>query len=566
MKIKLEGKYKSLTDFETPNLEEFAVVTGLNGSGKSQFLELINFLQNKTEYSQSLNSYKFKITIVSDNFVPGSVKYIAYNDLNPKSLGSMNKKTYENIKFQIIQNFENIRHNKDFPQKHIALRIADSLDKDIKELTEEDVFEYHFSHEDLSSTDIFQTNLGQLFYNFAYSREKNEYKKFRNEKYGANFDVLDDEEFEKKYINPWEIINKFLEKSKSDYQVEGVSEEDFNENITLAPKFIHKVTGDKIDVGALSSGERVIVSLAFCLFNIEIGESSIFPRILLLDEPDAPLHPSMTKEFLDVIYEELVVKKGIRVILTTHSPSTIALTDNNFIYCMSKDDKRFVKATKDKTLGMLTEGLNTISIDYENRRQVFVESNYDRKFYEMIYKKLKPELMEDISLHFISSGTDKIPVSSEVPDGDCGRVKNVVKELTSGGNTKVFGIIDWDNKNQKQPFIFVNGDKERYSIENYIFDPILLAALLLDYQLIDRNDLGLNNNENYSNFEKLSVAKLNDIAEFIIENIKQKLDKKPTNTGNRSIEYVNGLTVQVPKWYLQYPGHDLEIKIIEAFP
>ena len=292
-----------------------------------------------------------------------------------------------------------------------------------------------------------------------------------------------------------------------------------------------------------------------------------FQKMLLLDEPDASLHPTMTKEFLDVIYEELVIKKGVKVFLTTHSPSTIALTDEKYLYFMSRSGKRLTKTSKDKALGILTEGLNTISVKYENRRQVFVESNYDREFYEMIFRKVKKSLHKDISLHFISSGIDKIPVSEEVPDGDCYRVKNVVKELTrEGGNNKVFGIIDWDAKNNPESNILVNGHKIRYSLENYIFAPLILAAFLLDCQIISREGLELENNENYTDLPELSASKLNSISDFICEKVKKHIKDRSLDYNPVAVEYINGKTIQIPKWYLEYPGHGLEELIIKAFP
>ena len=42
MKISIIKKYKGLTPFETPDLPDFVILTGKNGSGKSQFLELLN--------------------------------------------------------------------------------------------------------------------------------------------------------------------------------------------------------------------------------------------------------------------------------------------------------------------------------------------------------------------------------------------------------------------------------------------------------------------------------------------------------------------------------------------
>ncbi|WP_439482383.1 AAA family ATPase [Cyclobacterium plantarum] len=564
MKFELTGKFLSLQDFKTPELENFCVITGLNGSGKTQFLALINQLQNKIEHTVKNQTQDYKIKLIADDFTPGTIRYITYNGLNPGNLGSMNKQAYENIKNTIIEQLKQNR-NQNYPQRNVAEKIAKSLGKPYAELLDTDVFNYSLTHDDLGNADIFQTNLGQLFYNYAYNRERNNYRKYRNSQ-GASFEVFSDEEFNERFVNPWELINEFLEMSKSDYFVEGVKEEDFDENMNFSPQFINKLSSDKVQVNALSSGERVIVSLAFCLFNIELNENNNFPKILLLDEPDAPLHPSMTREFLDVIYKELVVKQKIKVILTTHSPSTVALTDEKYLYCMTKSQKRFEKVQKDRALSILTAGLNTISVDYENRRQIFVESNYDRKYYEVVYNKSKNLLLPGVSLHFISSGIDKIPVSQEVPDGDCTRVKNIVKELVKGGNKKVYGVIDWDRKNNTTDKVLVNGHNQRYSIENYIFDPIYLSALLLDYQIITREDLGFENNENYTDFKNLSERKLNDIVQFITGKVKNKLPQNDTNSNTRTVEYLNQKGVQVPTWYLEYKGHELEKLIIEAFP
>jgi hypothetical protein len=160
----------------------------------------------------------------------------------------------------------------------------------------------------------------------------------------------------------------------------------------------------------------------------------------------------------------------------------------------------------------------------------------------------------------------KFQFSEEVPDGDCGRVKNIVKELVNGGNRKVYGIIDWDAKNNPKEKVLVNGHLQRYSIENYIFDPITLCALLLDYQIITREDIGLENNENYYDFKNVSASILNKIVQFVTEKVKLKLQEPPSSLSTKTIEYVNQKNVQQPIWYLEYKGHILERVIIEAFP
>src|SRR6201999_232657 len=73
----------------------------------------------------------------------------------------------------------------------------------------------------------------------------------------------------------------------------------------------------------LSSGEKVLLQLVLWLFTA--GKEGVFPKLLILDEPDAHLHPSMTQQFLDVISDVLVSKHGVREIISTHSPSTVAL-------------------------------------------------------------------------------------------------------------------------------------------------------------------------------------------------------------------------------------------------
>lgn len=57
-------------------------------------------------------------------------------------------------------------------------------------------------------------------------------------------------------------------------------------------------------------------------------------------------------------------------------------------------------------------------------------------------------------------------------------MQEVVDKLAGFGNRYIFGIIDWDSCNNENDYVKVLGKNKRYSIENYIFDPILIAAYL----------------------------------------------------------------------------------------
>ena len=71
----------------------------------------------------------------------------------------------------------------------------------------------------------------------------------------------------------------------------------------------------------LSDGEKAILKLALDALDEEISKDI---KLVLFDEYDAPLNPSLTEAFYHVI-EEFYINKGIQVIIATHSPATISL-------------------------------------------------------------------------------------------------------------------------------------------------------------------------------------------------------------------------------------------------
>ncbi len=266
----------------------------------------------------------------------------------------------------------------------------------------------------------------------------------------------------------------------------------------------------------------------------------------------------MTQSLLHTIQEILVERHKIKVILTTHSPSTVALAPDSAIFVMRKDrNRRLKKASKDEALVLLTSGVPTLSINYENRRQVFVESQYDVEFYEQIFNKLKSRLIPEISLNFISSGV--------AGKGNCDQVSKIVNQLTNFGNRTVYGIIDWDLKNNGNKRVKVLGKEKRYSIENYIFDPILLAAFLIREKFIERSALGLSEEKIYADFAHFGDTQLQSIVDCIVDKLRSRL--LPVEDGSRlKCEYIGGQKVEIPTWFLRIQGHELEATLKQLFP
>lgn len=223
---------------------------------------------------------------------------------------------------------------------------------------------------------------------------------------------------------------------------------------------------------------------------------------------------------------------------------------------MNKTGKRLEKTNKDRALKILTSGVPSMSIHYENRRQVFVEGKIDATFYEKIYDKLRERLIPEISINFIYSGVTK-------KDGSSG-VKKIVNTLSKFGTKTIYGIIDWDEKNEGNHFIKVLGKDKRYSIENYIFDPLLLGAFLVREKIIPREELGFYKNETYSDIRNFDSKRLQKISDSVLGKI------LPTQTGVDQTKelstLINQKSIELPKHFLVYPGHKLAEKIMITFP
>jgi hypothetical protein len=217
----------------------------------------------------------------------------------------------------------------------------------------------------------------------------------------------------------------------------------------------------------LSSGEKVILKLVLWLYNSK--QHGRFPRLFLLDEPDAHLHPSMTRQFMDVIKEVLVERYNVRVIMSTHSPSTVALAPDNSIFEMSRGDRQIRPSpSKEETIGLLTAGLVVVS---QNTHYVIVEDDADVKFFSAVRDVLSDygpskdlmALRPTPSLVFLPAalGEGRNRIS-----GGCSTVKQWTEKFDTPPLNQFFrGVIDRDAGNTSAYHVEVLG---RYSIENYM--------------------------------------------------------------------------------------------------
>lgn len=557
MKIKLNAEYKSLQTLNEIDLPNFVILTGLNGAGKSQLLQSIS--SNKAELEdEGKRLTKIKMlsdglgTITSTTFygsdlerfcmeIEQKINNFKYHQKNPQHLTHYNFESFFSADEKII-----IRSILKSGKKGDESDIGYVSRSDILQNVPRD-YVVPKKINQFAPPDLFQIDLSRAFKVYHIHLEDNDYRCYLKEKKGkSDIEALSPVDFVAKYGEPpWILANEILTSANLGYRLttpEGQGRDD-----QFSVKLINQSSGAEINFSELSSGERVIMALALALYTADSDRE--YPEVLLLDEPDCHLHPTMAGKLLSVLDEIFVSRRGVKVIMTTHSPSTVALAKEEYLHVMSKEAGRLSKQTKERCIKTLTAGIPALSIKYENRIQVFVESKYDAKNYSSIYEFVNNRLENDISLNFISSGAGG--------SGSGEQVQEIVSLMRRNGNGTVFGIVDWDGKHTCGDFVKVVARGRRYSLENLILDPLLLAAYLLRENFVSPSDIGLSSRISYPLLGELSLSDRQKIADYVINELLSHLDSTPSRDTHK-VTYLDGSELSLENWYLMMNGHDLE--------
>lgn len=543
MKVQIKKSYKSIRVIQDVVLPDFVVLTGKNGSGKSHFM------------SAMANSESCSV-LDSDGRLLSQIKYIPFNGLNPQidekceylGLTNARKVAWQNIT-RVISGYEQTkRFNKQLTfkkyieanlgHKKILGKIGALVNWTPESITEE-LFADNF---EFSSDEMFSSKFASIFKLYYVRYLDNKVNEFLNKTYGKHNKVLSDEDFERLYgPKPWVLINKMLARAGLTYRVNH-PEEGSNKELDFTLNLTDVNTGTIIRVNDLSTGEKVLMSLALSIYNTK--EENARPDVLLLDEPDAALHPEYSKVLVDAILESIVNEAKVKVIISTHSPMTVAIAPEESIFLMDKTASKPVKITKKLGLNILTKDLDNLRLSFEKRRQVFVESLYDAQYYEHLVKLIDEPL--PTVPQFLP------PKSSR--GSNCDEVSSVVNTLRRLGNDLVYGIKDFDGTNHSSDYVLVLGEDTRYAIDNYVFDPIYVAFLLVREKLLRTEDVGL---------APLGFVQLNQLDDVGVQKmIDYVIDKMGLASANAvSYKVQSGKTFTATREYFMMQGHELEDKI-----
>ncbi|PTT43920.1 ATP-binding protein [Aeromonas sp. HMWF016] len=559
MKIKIRKNHKSIQSNLEFELPIFTVLTGENGSGKTHLFEAIGNADNGEVYL--------------DGELLKSISYIPFGGLNPQvdqqcdpaQISQRVKHVWQTIA-QLKQNFVGHQQGSVYSgtlendpvflyanqYKNLIKDISKKLNVLPSNLTE-DLVADNISIMDLSGESLFNSQFALIFkaYHIRYLDNKLN-KIYADEGILDAPPYLNEEKFNAKYGEaPWTFVNGILEKLKLPYTVNNPM--NTMRDTTFIFKLVHKHSGIEIETNDLSTGEKTLMSLALAIYNSTGTRDRT--GFLILDEPDAPLHPSMSKLMLEIIEEEIVRKHKIPVLLSTHSPTTIACSPANALYKISASNKVPAQCDLEDSMKILTYGIPNLRVSTEHRRQVFVEHTYDVEYYEALF--------DIISRHQEFTVTPQFLPPHTLNGSNCDAVLEITRKLRDMGNPHVYGLIDWDLKNSPEQQVIILGLGNRYAIENYIFEPHFLGLYLIYKKFVNPNELGLATCNSYLDVTKAIEAN-NDVLQTIADNVHGKI--KWGNNHMIESELLSGYKLQVRKDSFEMKGHKLEEIIKDTWP
>lgn len=562
--------------------EGITVITGKNGCGKTRLLEIIeSHADIFSEHGERVYAKKFNHGSFSPDFTGNDDG----TSLETKRQQAVETFTYNRAAFESpLDQYSRRAHFQGFDHDELyrlCKKIMQETGKSYAEIMPEDIRAHYeepngrlFGSQDLAR--LFNSHIKKDFelrYAFI-ERFINSDAETLTRK-----DVL---ELKRDDSPPWDVLNQVLFLvfgQKFYFSPPDEHLRNFNQPVRL----LHSSTGLDVPASQLSSGEKTLMWLTLTLFNSQFFEvGPLVPRVLLLDEPDAFLHPQMVEKMYDVL-SVLVREYNVHIVITTHSPTTVALARGE-IYKV--EGGGLILQDKDSAIAELLDGVTQLSIDPENQRQVFVENRSDAIVYQWLFSSIVKHtgiVDPKVSLSFIPAGPKtpdeylKVCVKKiftmakddEIRElvnlvngmGDCGQVEVYVKALTSAKNKSVRGIVDWDTDNRKRADgVIVAAQNYAYSLENILLDPLCVLQMVR-----------LKNHEKYSFFEICGEESNIDewlssprLAQISVDRFLLKVLGRP-NSQNAEIRYLDGRTVKTDSEYLLTQGHAIEAAVLKSY-
>ncbi len=391
MKLRFKKPYMSIDSLSDVDLPRFVVLTGINGSGKSHLMLAIenrsvvvdglgnphivrfdyesfrlanestfNAQQLMAECEEAWQFYEQRIKAQAENWKlrvgPSYEKIREKSTTEGIPIWSVHDEALAPYKNGFTSFMSNDKWRKDRRAQGV-FSLAKRIPHTIDELEREDFLKLYQPFQ--FANEFLPTQLGRVFWNYYIKYKENKVWAYENQTEGKSHPALTDAEFFAKHgRKPWEVVNEILASFETlTYRVNSPEPQSMFSNFQVKLEHTEK-EGLEIGFDVLSSGERIMMALVASVYKAASDE--FFPDLLLLDEVDASLHPSMMRNMLHVI-SDVFLANDVNVILVSHSPTTIALAPEESVYVMNRGESdRVLKASREEALDVLTEGFATL--------------------------------------------------------------------------------------------------------------------------------------------------------------------------------------------------------------
>lgn len=574
--------------------DQINVITGKNGSGKTRLLDALS-LGNIVAFINDEKIEIKEIQLINPSNITPTIGTESYSE--PQELATINQiiRNYNQLRGKIkdqpnpydfseetnqFSPRQNIRHISERSIYLQAIKTAKITGKKAEDLSEEDVRLHFETHQ---AKILGTQELSKIVNSYIQRKKKNDYYEYRNREKKQNVPFYSTEEFIEKFGDkPWVTFNNILNETFNGKLSINKPNED-SENYEYQAIILEGE--NEISTNDLSSGEKTLLWLAITLFNTQYFNGILTSplKLLLLDEIDAFLHPKMVEKMFAVL-NSFNKQFQTRIILTTHSPTTVALSPTKAIGIIS--DKTIDFVSKDLAISELLDGIVKLSINPENDRLVYVESHIDASIYQQLFNNLsaKNKICQEVHLNFLPAGPKisdnhirchaikhlKISDGSELDafiqavngDGNKTKVIGIIESISDVNKGNIRGLVDWDLENNDKQYITTLAKNLAYTLENIILDPICIS---LHMHLHYKHKYPLDEILKKYNIEwhetPESEQAMQDITDYFIEKIIGHKNNKDTH-----ISYSNGIKIETDTRYLIPNGHNVEKEIFNKIP
>jgi hypothetical protein len=250
--------------------------------------------------------------------------------------------------------------------------------------------------------------------------------------------------------------------------------------------------------------------------------------------------------------------------MTTHRPDTVAVVPQEALFEMFRDGVRIrTVESKEQTLGRLCSNLFTV---IPGVRVVLVEDEDDVSFYKVVLRLAHDARVfpQEITPIFVAASTGK---GASKDSGGKSKVSSSVRKLQAASLGKlVQGAVDRDGDAEGSSDNTSVHTLPRYSFENFLADPLVIYAALLDAGRAPTVQLEkpVRRGEE-AQMKSRGAGELQSIADTILSRIEAKLPNLSASQRERVDVGFGDLALRYPRWLLERKGKEVLVHLHDVY-